>query len=134
MAMGPKFMTPLYFDCNGTLEVCGPTNFGPNDAQLVITELLIKQNDQTVPAPVPIIADAPATEWEVDIPGAKGRLAVGPATGFAVGRMVKTNGPDDAVSWPGALELKDGCAIVTDIAPDAVEAWMTYRTGGATAA
>jgi hypothetical protein len=134
MAMGPKFMTPLYFDCDGNLEVCGPTNFGPNDARLVITELTIKQNGQTVPAPVPITTDAPATEWEVDIPGAKGPLDVGPATGFAVGRRVKTNGQEVAVSWPGALKLEDGCAIVTDIAPDAVEAWMAYRAGGETEA
>ena len=129
--MGSRFMLTLYFDCDGTLEVCGPTNFGPNDARLVITALTIKQNGQTMSPPLPITTDAPAQEWEGEIPGAKGRLAVGPATGFASGNLVKKNGQAVPVSWPGALTLADGCAIVQDIAPDAVEAWMAYRHSGA---
>jgi hypothetical protein len=128
--MGPRFMHTLYFNCDGTLEVCGPTNFGPNDNRLVITVLKIKQNGQTLSPPLPITADAPAHEWEGDIPGAKGPLAVGLATGFASGNIVKKNGQAVPVSWAGDLMLADGCAIVQDIAPDAVEAWMAYRRSG----
>src|SRR5690242_16495815 len=106
--MGPKFMPILYFDCEGTLEVCGPTNFGPNDDELVITTLTIKQNGKTMSPPLPIITKAPAEEWEGEIPGAKGQLAVGKATGFASGNIVKKNGRSVPVSWPGDLTLSDG--------------------------
>jgi hypothetical protein len=129
--MGPKFMATLYFDCDGTLEVCGPTNFGPNERRLEITHLRIVDqygNTLSVPSPpLPIITNAPAPEWEVEVPQAKAILAPGPATGTASGVIVKKDGQAVPVSWVGSFTLADGCAILNSIAQDRVDDWMAYR-------
>jgi hypothetical protein len=114
--MTPRFMHTLYFDCDGNLEVCGPTNFSPSEEELVINVLRIKQNGQIVELPDPITVKPPEPEWESRIPGAKGPIGNGHATGFASGYIVK-NGKKVPVSWVGELTLADECAIRLDLAP-----------------
>ncbi len=131
--MGPRFMSPLSFECDGTLEVCGPTNFGPDDVMLRIEQLTIEQNGKSMSPNLPIIAVAPALEWEGEIPNAKkpqGKLDVGQARGAASGYLVKKSGQIVPVAWPGAPRLVDGCAILTEIAPDTVEIWTDYNRSG----
>jgi len=124
-------MQTLYFDCDGALEVCGPTNFGPNDARLEITLQLdiVDQFGNRLSAQLPIITNAPAQEWECEIPGAKGILAAGPATGTASGRIVKKQGQGQSVpvTWVGSFTLVDGCVILQNIAPRRVARWRAYR-------
>jgi hypothetical protein len=126
--MESRFMTPLYFECDGTLEVCGPTNFGPDDVLLEITQLtIVDQAGNTMSPPnLPIITLAPSPTWETEIPGAKGTLQAGPATGAAAGFLVKRRGGRDAVAWPGSLTLVDGCAILEAIDPNLVKIWDNY--------
>jgi hypothetical protein len=115
--MGPRFDTPLYFDCDGALEVCGPAGFGLDDVLLEITRLTILQNGVAVPVPnLPLIVVAPASMWETEIPNAKGRLGPGAAQGAGAGFVVTRAGGRRNVSWVGDLMLSDGCQIEKDVA------------------
>jgi hypothetical protein len=126
-------MSPLNFECDGTLEVCGFTGFGPDDVMLRIDELTITQNGESMSPKLPIIAVAPATEWEGEIPNAKkpkGKLDDGPAIGAASGYLVKKGGGIQPVAWPGSLQLVDGCAILNEIEPELVPVWKKYLKSG----
>lgn len=115
--MGPRFDTPLYFDCDGALEVCGPAGFQDGDVLLEITALTILQNGVSVPVPhLPLITIAPAAMWETEIPNAKGRLSVGAAQGAGAGFFVTRSGGRRNVTWPGDLMLSDGCEIQNAVA------------------
>src|SRR5581483_10438448 len=114
--MEPKFMTPLFFGCDGTLEVCGPTNFDPDDVLLEITALTIAQGSARMSPNLPVITVAPSLTWETEIYGAKPTLQDGPAIGAAAGYKVKKSGGRVAVAWPGSLTLVNGCAILEEIA------------------
>jgi hypothetical protein len=126
--MESRFMTPLFFECDGTLEVCGPTNFGPDDVLLEITQLTIVDaaGNTMSPPTLPVITLAPSVTWETEIPGAKGRLQEGPATGAAAGFLVKRGRGRVPVAWPGSLTLVDGCAILEAIDPTLVKIWNDY--------
>ena len=125
--MEPRFMPVLLFECDGTLEVCGPTNFGPDDVLLEITQLtIVDQAGASMSPRLPVISVAPKPTWETEIPGAKGTLQPGSATGAAAGYLVRKSGDRVAVAWPGSLTLVDGCAILEAIAPDLVKTWNDY--------
>jgi len=124
--MEPKFMTPLSFRCDGTLEVCGPTNFDPDDVLLEITQLTIVQGSARMSPTLPFITVAPNQNWETEISGAKPTLNEGPALGAAAGYKVKKSGGRVPVAWPGSLMLVDGCAILQEIAPGLVAIWNDY--------
>ena len=116
--MGPRFDTTLYFECDGTLEVCGPTGFYPDDVLLQITRLEITQNGVTMAVPnLPLSTVAPQAMWETEIPNANVQLAAGPAQGVGAGFFVTRRGGRIDVAWPGQLTLVDGCGILTSAAP-----------------
>jgi hypothetical protein len=115
--MGPRFDTPLYFDCDGALEVCGPIGFEPDDVLFEITQLTILQNGVVVAVPhLPLTTVAPAGMWETEIPNARAQLGLGAAQGAGVGFFVTRSGGRRNVSWPGDLTLSDGCQIEKDVA------------------
>jgi hypothetical protein len=124
--MESRFMSPLFFECDGTLEVCGPTLFGPDDVLLEITQLTIKQGNVAMTPTLPVTAVAPAVTWETEIPGAKGTLNPGPAVGAAAGYLVKRGVGRVPVAWPGSLELVDGCATLQGVSPGLVSTWDSY--------
>jgi hypothetical protein len=126
--MGPRFDTPLDFECDGALEICGPTGFGPDDVLLEITQLVIRQGNVSLSPPhLPIITVAPKAMWETSIPGARAAgLTVGAASGAAVGFVVKRGGGRVEVPWPGVLMLEDGCAVLKDVLPGSEEVRAAY--------
>jgi hypothetical protein len=106
--MGPKFEDPLYFQADGALEVCGPTNFGPDDISLELFQVdVVDKNGEE--RHVHGLHDLFTKDemWEADIEHAKGRLAVGPARGVAKGRVTKRDGRTKDIEWASHFEIVD---------------------------
>lgn len=121
--MGPRFDTTLYFECDGTLEVCGPIGFDADDVLLEITSIKITQ---ATAGPIevlsqPLITVSPSAMWETELPNATGKgLVAGPAQAVGVGFFVTRRGGRLDVAWPGQLTLVDGCVIYTNVDPQHV--------------
>jgi hypothetical protein len=113
MAMGPRFDDPLYFQSDGALEVCGPANFGPNDVSFELLKVAVRDENGKVmhKTPHPRIVLTQGEMWETDIENARGVLAVGPATGFARGRVTKRDGTTKCIEWTGQFDLVDTSAF-----------------------
>ena len=104
--MGPKFNDPLYFQGDG-LEVCGPTNFGPNDISLELLKVTVIDQHGVVRDTGDLSIFFTAGEmWEADIDDARG-LAVGPAKGVGRGRATKRNGNKRVFEWADHFEIVD---------------------------
>jgi hypothetical protein len=106
--MGPKFDDPLYFENDDSLEVCGPTDFGPNDISLELLKVtVVDHNGVELHTPDLSILFGAGEMWETDIENARGVLAVGPAQGVGRGRVTKRNGNTKVIEWPGRFEIID---------------------------
>ena len=78
--MGPKFDPYLNFQADGSLDVCGPTNFGAQDVMFRLIRVRVKdqantQVEQTFNPP-PAIFGSGQTMWEADVPPAKAQTLV----------------------------------------------------------
>ena len=128
--MGPRFDTTLYFECDGTLEVCGPIGFDADDVLLEITSIEITQG-AVGPIQVlsqPLITVSPSAMWETELSNATGQgLVPGPAQAVGVGFFVLRRGGRLDVTWPGQLTLVDGCAIYANLAPKHVSTRATFN-------
>ena len=104
--MGPKFDDPLYFQSDGALEVCGPTNFGPNDISFELLKVtVVDKNGVERHTPDLSIFFTAGEMWEADIENVRGVLAVGRARGVGRGRATKRNGNTKMVEWADHFEL-----------------------------
>jgi hypothetical protein len=106
--MGPKFDDPLYFQSDGALEVCGPTDFGPNDISFELLKVtVVDKNGVERSTPDLSIFFTAGEMWETDIEDVRGVLAVGRARGVGRARITKRNGETKIKEWPGRFELID---------------------------
>ena len=105
--MGPKFDDPLYFQSDGALEVCGPTNFGPDDISFELRKVtVVDRHGKQLHTDTRLFFRA-GEMWETDIENARGVLAVGSARGVGKGRVTKRDGRTKDVDWAGHVELID---------------------------
>jgi hypothetical protein len=105
--MGPKFDDPLYFQSDGALEVCGPTNFGPNDISFELLKVtVVDKNGVERHTPHLSIFFRAGEMWETDIEHARD-LAAGRARGVGRGRATKRDGSTKIIEWAGRFELID---------------------------
>jgi len=116
--MGPKFNDPLYLQGDG-LEVCGPTNFGPNDISLELVKVtVIDKNGVKRHTDDGLSVFFTAGEmWEADIDDARG-LALGPAKGVGQGRVTRRNGNVHDIEWADHFELVDTTTFLDTPAGD----------------
>ena len=113
--MGPKFDDPLYFQSDNALEVCGPTNFGPNDISFELIKVtVVDKNGVERSTPDLSIFFTAGEMWETDMEDVKGVLAVGPARGVGSGRATKRNGNTKMIEWAGRFELIDPTTFLED--------------------
>ena len=116
--MAPKFMDPLHFQADRSLDVCGPTNEqGGQVASLNITRLVIADHlgnliDHTCDPPI-VSQPGPDAEWETDFEDADGDLVDGPAIGLAIGFLVMQDGSQQPISWAQAIRLTHKPAAAT---------------------
>jgi hypothetical protein len=105
--MGPKFDDPLYFQSDGALEVCGPTNFGPNDISFELLKVtVVDKNGVERHTPNLSLPFRLGDMWETDIENARD-LAGGKARGVGRARVTKRNGNTKIIEWVGRFELID---------------------------
>ena len=115
--MGPSFNDPLYFEDSGTLEVCGPTGFGPNDVLLKIMDVAVKDSEGNerhadgIDDDHPLQVGTADAMWESEIEHAKNDLVPGPGIGFARGVIVHRNGESRRIHWAKNLTLVDPPAL-----------------------
>jgi hypothetical protein len=108
--MVPKFMNPLHFQADHSLEVCGPTNEqGAQVASLNVTRLVIADHqgnliDHTYDPPIQS-QPGPDAEWETDFEDADETLVDGPAIGLAIGFLRMDDGTEQPISWAQAIRL-----------------------------
>lgn len=108
--MGPKFDQYLYFQSNGELEVCGPTNFGVQDMLLTVKSVAIKDHTNkrvahTFKQPGLLFGNGNVM-WEGDLPTAKAkRLSVGPARAHGKGRVLHQDGTSETIEWANDVIL-----------------------------
>jgi hypothetical protein len=106
--MGPKFDDPLYFQSDGALEVCGPTDFGPNDISFELLKVtVVDKNGVARHTPELSLHFRAGEMWEADIEHARGELAVGRARGVGRGCVTKRNGNTKIIEWADHFELVD---------------------------
>jgi hypothetical protein len=105
--MGPKFDDPLYFQSDDALEVCGPTDFGPNDISFELLKVtVVDKLGKELHRDTHLFFTA-GEMWETDIDQARGVLAVGKARGVGRARVTKRDGSTRIIEWPGRFELID---------------------------
>lgn len=113
--MGPKFDDPLYFQ-GDDLEVCGPTNFGPNDISLELLKVtVVDQNGVERHTPDLSIFFTAGEMWEADIDDARGVLAVGRVRGVGRGRVTVRNGNTHIIEWADHFEIIDTETFLDDV-------------------
>lgn len=119
MAMGPKFNDPLYFEEDGTLEVCGPANFSPNDVLLKVEKLTIIDHEGHVVEKdfdPPTLVGSGDPMWESEIDDALGALVPGPARGVAQGHVRTRDHVERGIGWAGRFELVNPGTFFEDTA------------------
>jgi hypothetical protein len=106
--MAPKFMDPLRFQSDHSLDVCGPTNKANGGTQLNITRIVIADHKGELMdrAFEPAITSKPDTEWEANFfAGADGTLLDGPGIGLAIAFVNMPGGATKDASWAQAIHL-----------------------------
>lgn len=103
MAMGAKFQSPLEFQGDGSLEVCGPVDFDPGDVMFEVVSFSITDGRGVTvnQVCVPHACADPGEMWESEIPGARAKkLTPGPgASGQGLGFMHLANGTTVQFPW-----------------------------------
>jgi hypothetical protein len=108
--MGPKFDPYLNFQADGSLDVCGPANFGAQDVMFKLTRVRLKdqantQVEQTFNPPAALFGNGD-TMWEGEIPPPKAQtLVTGPARGTGKGRVLHRDGTEEEVVWANDVIL-----------------------------
>jgi hypothetical protein len=106
--MGPRFNNPLYFEAGGTLEVCGPANFGPNDVLFAVHRVTFRQ-DGHPPVPHPfdphILVGSSEAMWEGEFEHAHSKLSPGHVRATGEGSVTRRDGSHDPVTWANDIEL-----------------------------
>jgi hypothetical protein len=112
--MGPKFEATLYFEEDGALEVCGPTNFGPDDISLELLKVTVvdKNGDERHTHDLHLLFTKDEM-WEADIEEARRHLAPGNAKGVGKGRVTKRNGQTRNIEWASRFEIVDTQSFLT---------------------
>jgi hypothetical protein len=106
--MGPKFNEFLYFEANGALEVCGPTNFGPNDISLELNKVtVVDREGNERHTPHLRLLFTYGEMWEADIPNAHGHLVPGMARGQGEGKALTRDGKTHDITWSSRFEIVD---------------------------
>lgn len=106
--MGPRFNDPLYFQADGSLDVCGPTNFHPNDVLFRLVRVTFQQDGKdaiTHEYQPPKLFGCCDSMWDGDIDDARGRLALGQARATGEGRVLHRNGQEEPVTWANFVHL-----------------------------
>jgi hypothetical protein len=113
--MGPRFMDPLHFQSDHSLDVCGPTRDADGGTQLNITRLVIADHKGNIIDHVcdPPVIGLPGQEWETDLDGADQTLQDGAAIGLAIGYVDLPGGGRQDVSWAQALQLTHKAAAAS---------------------
>lgn len=113
--MGPKFSDPLYFEDDGTLEVCGPANFGPDDVQLEVLKItIVDHRGRRRTATPSALVGSGEPMWETEIANARSKLAVGKARGVGKARMTEHDGTTRIVRWADHVHLIDPRTFLDD--------------------
>jgi hypothetical protein len=113
--MGPKFEERLYFQADRALEVCGPTNFGPDDMMFELKRVtVVDKNGRERHVSVSLFFTR-GEMWETDIPDATGELAIGPAAGTGKGKVTRRDGSKKDVDWVGQFELIDAQTFLSTL-------------------
>jgi hypothetical protein len=108
--VGPKFDPYLNFQADGSLDVCGPTNFSPHDVMFTLAHVRLKdrantQVEQTFNPPPALFGNGDLM-WEGDIPRGKAKTLVpGPARATGKGRVLHRNGKEEDVEWANDVVL-----------------------------
>jgi hypothetical protein len=112
--MGPKFQDPLYFEADGALEVCGPTNFGPNDISFELLRITVIDKDGNERHTHDLhLFFTKGEMWEAEIEDARHHLVPGPAKGVGKGRVTKRDGEKKDIEWAGRFEIVDTQTFLT---------------------
>jgi hypothetical protein len=112
--MGPKFEETLYFEEDGALEVCGPTNFAPDDISLELLKVdVVDKNGNERHRHDLHLFFTKGEMWETDIEDARRHLAPGKAKGTAEGCVTTRTGAKRDIKWASRFEIIDTQTFLT---------------------